>query len=608
MTNTRCLRIAVISLCALALLLPGLRPAQADPVNLKVTKASGSDLMLNWEGQTAPECRVQRTTHGDLSFPQTIIKTGESFYQDPFIVSSPGLFFYNIAEFDCSLPTESLVRGRILCQETGEPVAGCDVAVTVHGCGQEPVHYSVATDSNGLYEVCVTCPGCEQWTLLVEPCCAQAQDFAIVDCPAAIAVPNILCECQNDGPCDDPNQTQVSGTVVCQDNGEPMAGCNVQLEVWCPNHDAEVYTAQTDANGHYEACVQCPDCEVWTVVAMALCCDAVEDAHVTGCPGEQVMPPLHCTGCGEPGPCGENRTLVTGRVMCADNGEPMADCEVQVEVRCEGDIVATYTDTTGPNGWYEVCVDCPGTGCPTWTLVAHALCCNVATDAAVHGCPADFEMPVIHCTGCADPPPCGADSTLVTGRVMCADNGEPMAGCEVHVDVRCAGEIVSTYITTTGEEGWYEVCVDCPGAGCSDWTLVAHALCCDVAEDAAVHGCPADFEMPVMHCTGCGEPRPCGEGQTLVTGRVMCADNGEPMAGCEVRVEAYCEDLILGSYNVTTGPDGWYEACVYCPGVGCAAWRLVARALCCDAATDAAVQECPPQFQMPVMHCTGCGG
>ncbi|MFC2171344.1 hypothetical protein ACFLU6_01780 [Acidobacteriota bacterium] len=491
----------IIVLSCAVLLLFSAGHVSAQNILLKATKANQDDVDLVWEGGEGqfPD-KLLRSKHKNKSFGQDLATTFDQSFRDPYVLGTYEIYYYSVDDYDCSEPNESLVRGRVLCADTGDPKVGCEVSIRVGGCPEEqPVTYTVSTDSNGLYEVCIICPACDRWDIRVEACCGQVEEMVFEDCPPAIAVPNINCECGNQGPCPDPGQTLLTGKVICQDNGDPMTECEVELEVrGCPNVPSVTYTVVTDENGEYEICVDCPGCDVWIVVMRALCCEAIEDPRIQGCPEEVELPDLECTGCGEDRPCGEDSTKVWGYVLCQDDEQPMAGCEVDIEIRCGTQIMATYTVTTDQNGLYEVCVECPT--CDVVTIVATAQCCSAITDPRMTGCPPDFQVDTLNCTGCSQDRPCGAERTEIIGRVICDDTELPIPDCTVDIIVRCNNDTFS-YEATTDSNGYYSLCIDCPG--CTQWTVVVEPRCCGGRAETGVANCPPQTEIPLIRCLNC---------------------------------------------------------------------------------------------------------
>jgi phosphatidate phosphatase APP1 len=590
----------LIFTCLFLWFFPWAPQTEAGQIKLRVTRPNETDLKLEWDGQTTAQFQVERSRYKDLSYPQTLFKTMQNVYQDPDILGTSELFFYSIDEIDCSKPTQSLVRGRVLCQDTLEPVVGCDVKLRVTGCpDKDPVDYTTSTDINGLYEVCIECPGCQVWVLKVEACCGPLQEVEITDCPPAISAPTIYCECTNPGPCPEPDQTLLRGRVICQDTLEPVAGCEVKLEVKCPNEPSTVYTTVTDVNGWYEICVKCPGCQIWTVIAKALCCDAIEDPKIEGCPATYDMPDLKCTNCGQQGPCGIGKTEITGRVVCGPEQKPVANCKLDVSVQCTGGNTP-YTAYTDADGYYKICVECPN--CTDWTVVVEPMCCSGRAEKSVDGCPPQVEMPLITCDGCPQNVPCDPGHTQVVGRVVCGPDQTPMIQCKVDVVVKCGAES-QTYTAYTDANGYYEICVACPTCTEPTWSIVAEPWCCAGRAEKSVDGCPPQVEMPLIGCDICPQGMPCDPGQTEVVGRVVCGPNQTPVADCKVDVATKCNgDTHV--YTAYTDADGYYKVCVTCPT--CTDWTVVAEPWCCSGRAEKSVQDCPAQVEMPLIGCDGC--
>jgi len=490
-------------------------------------------------------------------------------------------------------PGEQEVHGRVTCRDAlnvPQPMAGCEVVVSCPG------NTVVATtDANGNYVACLPCDQCVDISVVAGCCNASALVTATPNCVPLTA--NLDCgACVPPQPC--PGEQEIRGRVTCLDAGgrpQPIAGCEVRVE--CANDPDINATVTTDASGAYVACLPCNACLV--VRATALCCNASTVVQLSPtCP--PVTADISCGPCDPPpNPCSPEQTIA-GRVTCDADADgvpdPLAGCAVRVE--CAGVPGFTTIVTTDGNGEYVACIPCT-----TCTLArVSALCCGVS--ATVTLTPPNC-VPVradLACLNCPPPSPCGPSEQAIAGRVACHDAGGlpvPQVGCEVRVE--CPGQQAVT--VTTDINGEYVACLPC---GACEFAIVA-PLCC--GQPVTVQLNPVVC-LPVrqdIDCGACVPPRPC-PGPPLATaahGALICAQNGAPLAGAVVILQALdaVGDPLPGVATAVTDGTGQYRACVPCPN-GIASIRATSQA--CNVSSEARAVGCPETVSLGVMECDRC--
>lgn len=431
----------------------------------------------------------------------------------------------------------SRLMGTVLCRAGAllEPVADC----TVYGPDESgfAMGFLTRTDVNGDWEGCVPCIG--RVTHVQFQCCGEVREVDLAGCPERIAVPAVVCDPCPVPPCGGAFDTEISGRVTCDADGdgsaEPVPGCDVRVSFpYSCAIDAPPRTVTTDQDGVYRTCAPCEadpaDCWGWQILAEAGCCTGAVLSSQMGCPFELAMPDLACVpapggACVASGPCAALETIVSGIVTCDDPGGPVpaAGCLVSVTpFGCGGAAVNVTTDAAGAYSACVPCVGCAQVRVLAWccgTEVIRDLACGVETRAD------------ITCVGCAPPAPCPPQETIVRGVVTCPgpSGPEPAVGCLLSLEpVGCGGAPVAV---TTDAAGAYAACVPCDG--CPQVAIVTG--CCGAAaiRDLA---CGVETQADIA-CGACAQP-PCPQRETRVSGVVTCdgPSGPEAVAGCVVRV------------------------------------------------------------------------
>ena len=513
----------------------------------------------------------------------------------------------------------TILRGRVECRgPLGLPEGAEDCAVLVSTyCPGAPMEEVVAfTDSLGNYEVCLHCPvDCfiDEWVITVTSQCCNASDETVVFdmCPEEVTAPTLVCpQLCPDPPCD-AAETLLRGHVKCDDptQGEiGVPGCMVGLFVYglgqgCENY-SEVYYVETEADGTYEICVDCPPgCVDWGVEVIAHCCSAATLEEIHGCPSVVELDDMVCTTCPPPPPpCEQDETQLRGYVLCPD-GTPVVDCTVTITATpCWPP--SGYTVQTDENGYYEICVPCAM--CPTnFAAIVVAECCGATTWMRVDCGDPINEVPTLVCDPCPPLRPCDEGYVEVTGRLLCLHDPlqpvEPIAGCPVLLEgVGCASPPVT--VQTDGE-GYYRACFFCDN--CPQFEIASTALCCGATGMATVVDCPERVVVQEMFCPECD---PCPADFTRYQGKVLCKDAGYhgPVADCPVEIEDESCDTPF-KMTALTDELGRYHVCAPCPcenkkGV------ITAEALCCDGKKKKkkSPKECKPTTPMPTIKCKDC--
>lgn len=198
--------------------------------------------------------------------------------------------------------------------------------------------------------------------------------------------------------------------------------------------------------------------------------------------------------------------------------------------------------------------------------------------------------------------------TLVTGQVTC-DRHKPLEGCEVVVEA-WYGTRTERVVVVTDARGNFFAHLPCPPDRMHpEWKIEVRA-CCGAAWSTRVVGCPPQIQVPVLNCPDCDKPPadfPCGRGQTLILGHVLCG-MGDPKPDCPVRIVIRDRRNPLSQHVFFGRTDacGAYKICVPCPPPDRKLELVVETDCCPEKLGPIPFADCRPLLPLPPLMCKDC--
>jgi hypothetical protein len=193
----------------------------------------------------------------------------------------------------CPSPPGVEASGLLRCVQAGiaTPIGGCPIVLTARDAAGMPLPpVTTVTNADGLYVECVPCGPSGLSSIEAQAtCCDASTTTPVVDCPETAVLEPLLCsDCT---PCP-PGYTRLQGRVRCRGGGVvPDCGIVIVLETCAGG--VQVYTATTDRQGRYRACVPCA-CPGTVIRVIATCCDGTRTVPVDDCGPITPVPTLFC--------------------------------------------------------------------------------------------------------------------------------------------------------------------------------------------------------------------------------------------------------------------------------------------------------------------------